>query len=140
MNDSLYSMSLWDFGIRLAAVGFGGALGAVGRYGIGRWLAARYSGSFPLGTWLINLSGSLLLGWLLGAGFGGADPYHPMYLLCGPGFLGGFTTFSTLKVQLVQLARKKERQSLALYLGTTYTLGIGLAFAGYGLGQWTMTI
>lgn len=138
MNDSLYSMSLWDLAIRLAAIGLGGALGAVCRYGTGRMIAARYAGPFPLGTLLINLSGSLILGCLLGAGFGGgADPYDPIYLLCGPGFLGGFTTFSTLNVQLVQLARRRQR--LTLYLGATYTLGIGLAFAGYGLGQWTMT-
>jgi len=140
MNESLYSMNLWDLAIRLAAIGLGGALGAVCRYGVGRMFAARYSGPFPLGTLLINLSGSLILGWLLGAGFGGgADPYDLVYLLCGTGFLGGFTTFSTLNVQVVQLARSKERQRLTLYLGATYTLGIGLAFAGYGLGQWTMT-
>ncbi|GAB7388665.1 fluoride efflux transporter CrcB [Bacillaceae bacterium] len=106
-------------------VGTGGAFGAVARYAVSRWMARRRA-TLPLGTLTVNLLGSFLLGWLYGNG-----PGETIALLCGAGFLGAFTTFSTLKWESVQLGRKKQWKILCLYLSATYVGGILFAFLGF---------
>jgi CrcB protein len=87
----------------------GGALGTNARYGLGyfvRWLWP--SLSFPLGTFLINVSGSALLAFLA---FWCRDrahnpTQHHIFLLLGAGFCGGYTTFSTFAVETIDLMRR----------------------------------
>src|SRR5512138_2623113 len=73
----------------LVLVGIGGAFGSAARYGLGKLIAKRAKPGFPLGTFLINISGAILLGILVSAGTGGN-----IYLLLADGFLGAYTTFS----------------------------------------------
>src|SRR5262245_47786024 len=77
-------------------VGFGGAVGSLLRYYLGRWIDARAGGSgFPWGTFAINVSGSFILG-VVGLLVTERLPpdYRWAYLLLGTGLCGGFTTFS----------------------------------------------
>jgi CrcB protein len=114
----------------------GGGAGANARFYLGRWVAewqARHGGVvFPWGTFVINVSGSALLGLLAGLCLGHADPARRVwYVLLGTGFCGGFTTFSTFSVETLDLVRD-ERFGLALL----YALGsvaAGLAAAAVAM-------
>jgi fluoride exporter len=110
-------------------VAIGGFFGAVSRFLISRKLNNRKS-KIPLGTLTVNLLGSFLLGVLIGKNSGGA-----VYALFGIGFMGAFTTFSTLKTETLQLFEQKETVPAALYLALTYIGGITAGFLGLLIGR-----
>ena len=112
------------------ALAIAGGLGAAARFVADSLIAARSRGTVPLGTLVINVSGSFLLGLLAGwAARVGAPP--DVRLVLGTGLLGGFTTFSTASVELVRLARDDRRwTALALALGMVV---LSLAAAATGL-------
>ncbi len=104
----------------------GGALGAVARYQTTRIIARIHpSARFPLATLLINLTGSALLGALLG--LLSSSPAEltqtPLYLLFGAGFCGAFTTFSTFAVETRALLHhtNSQKSAAAAYLILTIT-------------------
>ena len=118
------------------AVAAAGALGAACRYVVDGVVQDRVEGAFPWGTWLINVSGSLTLGFLAGLGL-----YHGLSdtprTVIGTGFLGGYTTFSTLMFESVRLFEDGSRyESLLDVLGS---LGAGLAAAAIGLALAAVT-
>src|SRR5215831_6428501 len=76
---------------RVALVGLGGALGAVARYLLGLWIATRVSPDFPWSTFLINISGSFLIGVFLGLASAG-QLSNEARLFLAVGVLGGYTT------------------------------------------------
>ena len=114
----------------LVMVLIGGSLGAVGRFALTGWINERTKGSFPIATFLINLSGSFLLGALLSFQTG-----HLVYLLLGTGFLGGFTTFSTFQMESIALLRLNQRNTMLLYFCLTFSSCILLAFFGIYFGS-----
>lgn len=86
----------------LLLMALAGGLGAVSRFVVDSELRARTSTSVPVGTLVVNLAGSLLLGMLAGATLNhGMDP--DLRLVLGTGFCGGFTTFSTASLEVVRL-------------------------------------
>jgi len=107
----------------------GGAMGAVCRYAVSIQMKRILSSEFPLATFLINLTGSFLLGLLLASDTGGM-----VRLLLGTGFLGGFTTFSTFQVENVTLLRKGSVATLLLYVTLSVGLSVTAAFLGFFLG------
>lgn len=115
------------FNIGLVAIG--GFFGAIARFGISNWIKGKYPATFPLATLFINLTGAFLLGLMIGANLG--NSYR---LLLGTGFMGAFTTFSTFKLEIIQLHLKRNWKLMIVYLGLSYTLGILLAFIGIQLG------
>jgi CrcB protein len=81
-----------------------GGLGAATRFVVDGWFRGRWSTRLPLGTIVINTTGSLLLGFVGGALVTGA--FAPsVYTIAGTGFCGGYTTFSTAMVETVRLAQ-----------------------------------
>ena len=102
----------------LAAIASGGAVGAMARQLVGEaWPTA--GGSFPWGTFLINVSGSLLIGILISVL--GQLPAQPRLVrpFLGVGILGGFTTFSTYAVQSHDLVSSGHPLVAVVYLGGT---------------------
>ena len=88
------------------AVAFGGALGAVSRYGVSIWVTRWSSSPFPWATLTVNVTGSFLLGLLMGLGDEGRWLIPPtVRLFLGIGFLGAFTTFSTFSYETVEAIR-----------------------------------
>ena len=88
-------------------IALGSAVGGNLRYWLGRWIDARpWAAGLPWGTFVINVTGSLLLGffavWLLEKP---AVARREVYLLLGTGFCGGYTTFSTFEWETYQLVR-----------------------------------
>lgn len=111
-------------------VGMGGFFGAIARYVISTYLNGKSTGSLPWGTLTVNIVGSFLLGIMTGAK---ADVM--IFLLFGTGFMGAFTTFSTLKLEMTQMYVKKNKKKLVLYTIATYGIGILFAYIGYVMGR-----
>jgi CrcB protein len=117
----------------LLIVGLAGSLGALARYLVGRAIAERVGGSFPLGTVFINVSGAFLIGLLFA--LSGRKLLAPsLYLVLATGFLGGYTTFSTMSWEGIQLIRSGSLRQSVLYIGSTVALGFAAAALGLGLG------
>jgi len=89
--------------LRVGVVALGGALGAVARYGVSLMVARFWSADFPLGTFLINVSGSFILGFFatFAAERTALDPLWR--LLVATGFVGAYTTFSTFEYETQRL-------------------------------------
>ncbi len=102
----------------LSAIAAGGALGALARQLVGEAVPTA-PGAFPWGTFLINVSGSLLIGILMAVL--GLRPAHHRLLrpFLGVGILGGFTTFSTYAVQTHELVRSGHPVVAIVYLAGT---------------------
>ncbi len=121
---------MWE----LVGVMVAGAVGAPARFVIDGLVQSRSRGVFPLGTLLINLSGSLLLGVITGLVLYHAFPATPRVLL-GVGFCGAYTTFSTFAYETVRLAEEGERRAASLNVvatiaGSPVAAAVGIALAG----------
>lgn len=112
----------------------GGALGASGRYGVDLLLPAE-PGAFPLGTFLVNVVGCLVLGALAGT-IRHPGRHRLLLPFIGPGLLGGFTTFSAYTVQVVRLALDGVVGTAAGYLLATLVVGLVAVEAGLSLSRW----
>ncbi|MGN6425842.1 MAG: fluoride efflux transporter CrcB [Leifsonia sp.] len=108
-----------------------GGLGAVARLVLDGVLRSRVAVSFPLGTTVINVTGSFLLGLVTGLALAHGLPPEWRAIL-GTGFLGGYTTFSTASYETVRLAQQR-RYRAALFNGVGMLL---LALPAAGLGLW----
>lgn len=117
--------------ILAVAVGLAAALGAVSRYLLDQVVQHRHDQSFPWGTFIINVSGSLLLGVITGLAVHHGLPAAPTTIV-GVGFIGGYTTWSTYLWESLALA---ETGSLGRALANVFgSLGAGLLAAAAGLG------
>ena len=115
-------------------VALGGFFGAITRYGISMWMKKKkYTTQFPYATYLVNVSGSFLLGLLSTSGLS-----QSAILFAGTGFLGSYTTFSTFKWESLQLWEKQQEKAF-LYLGLHYTIGIICAGIGMFLGTFLLS-
>jgi CrcB protein len=120
---------------QLGLVGIAGATGALLRYLVGLGITRRVKTSLPLATWLINLSGAFVIGLI--AGLVGRQMLTPAaQLVLATGFLGGYTTFSTMQWEGTQLVRGGSLVWGLLYLGSTFALGVPLAALGLLVGGW----
>src|SRR6185312_4215103 len=92
------------------AVAVGGALGTLGRYAVSGMVANAFGGTFPWGTLLVNVSGSFIIGFFatLTAPDGRVFAGSTMRQLVMLGLLGGFTTFSSVSLQTLNLALDGE--------------------------------
>lgn len=107
-----------------------GGFGAVARFVVDGVVRKGFAVAFPLGTVLINLTGSFVLGLLTGLALAQVLP-DPVRLVAGTGFLGGYTTFSTATFETVRLVQ--ERRLPAAILNGLGTLVATTALAGLGL-------
>lgn len=113
----------------LGAISVGGVAGALARYGIAVAVPHAPTG-FPVGTLIINVTGSLLIGALMVL-LGQLDDPHPLVRpFVGVGFLGGFTTFSTYAVDIQQLIVGSEPVVALVYLASTLVLGLAAVAVG----------
>lgn len=121
----------------LLYIAMGGAVGAVARYGVAGWVQDRAGFAFPLGTLVVNILGSLLIGFALR--YLEAVRWTPeVRALVTIGLLGAFTTFSTFSYETVGLLEEGEWLRAGLYAAGSVVLGlvavyVGLTTAGYVL-------
>jgi len=102
---------------------------------IGRLIAERSNTQIPLGTLLINITGAFLIG-LLFALTSRKLITSSLQTTLATGFLGGYTTFSTMSWEGLQLARGGSTRLSVLYLGGSLLLGLLAATLGLALGWW----
>lgn len=107
----------------------GGFFGAASRYLLGIFITGRRKGDFPMGTFTVNILGSFLLGLIY---------FHPQLSAAlgnnlkqglGIGFLGAFTTFSTLEYEAMQLLKKKKKAMAFFYIILSIVTGLTAAWA-----------
>lgn len=111
-------------------VGLLGGCGAIARFLIDAIVSQRGAGRFPLGTFVVNLTGAVVLGVLTGLAFKGNA-----LLLAGTAVIGSYTTFSTWLFETHRLAEDDERLVLAANIALSLVLGmaavaLGRAIAG----------
>ena len=121
--------------MQILAVAVGGAAGALSRYWVSTWVYARLGTDFPYGTLVVNVAGSLLMGFFyilllermdLGPGWRG---------LITVGFLGAFTTFSTFSIETLNLLEIREYGRAIFNVLASVIFCIAAAWLGLTIGR-----
>ena len=118
----------------LLLIAVGGALGALSRYYLDT-AVTRLIGPTVLGIFLVNITGSFLLGVFISATEAHIAWQHNARLFAAIGFLGSYTTFSTLTVATVGLVQDGDLTRAALNIGGSVIVGLTAALLGLYLGK-----
>ncbi len=113
--------------------GLAGAMGAGTRHAVSVQSRRAFGDHFPVGTLIINLSGALVIGLITAI----LNHHHALTAWRAPlvlGFVGGYTTFSTMMLEVARLRRDAKHMRVALYLLASLTLGPLAAFVGLAIG------
>lgn len=113
--------------------GAGGFVGTCCRYLVTRWCAMLFSGSWPLGTFLVNVVGCFVFGVLLGLFEKTQTVSTTESLLLVTGFCGGFTTFSAFAGEVCLLGDKGQLVTSLVYLLASVAIGVIMVIAGRAL-------
>jgi CrcB protein len=114
----------------LLLVGLGGGIGSILRYLCQKWINESYQNIFPLGTFLVNISGCFLIGvfYALGERSNVLSPQIRFLLITG--LCGGYTTFSTFAFENFSLLRIGDMSTFFLYAVASVVVGIIAVFMG----------
>lgn len=123
----------------LVFVALGGAVGASCRYVAGVLATHLGSGTFPWGTFTVNVTGSFLLGTLAAIMTFSWSPSPELRAFLVVGLLGGFTTFSAFSLDVALLIEKDRLALAAMYLCGTVLLSVAGLFAGLKLTRMVLT-
>jgi CrcB protein len=118
----------------VGAVALGGALGAPARYEMTR-LVHVAKDTFPWATFWTNISGSLVLGFVLVLIIEKYPPSRYLRAFCATGFLGAYTTFSTYMVDAATLVKDSRSGLAVLYLVTSALAGLAAVWVGMLAGR-----
>lgn len=119
-------MSVWQ---QIVAVGTGGFVGAVARFGLSTWVARRCPESAHLGTLAVNVLGCLLIGGLV-VWIEAREHVGWVRALVVTGMLGSLTTFSTFGHETVELVRGDRLRDALLHVTANLTVGLLAVLAG----------
>lgn len=111
-------------------IGLGGSLGAGMRFLLGIWCKKKMPSAFPFPTWIVNISGSFILGILANLYLSGQIEITTWYLF-GIGFCGAYTTFSTFSIEMVGFLLENRFYHAFLYAISSILLGIIASYLGY---------
>jgi CrcB protein len=116
-------------------VGLGGAAGSILRFLCQKWITSITSLSFPLGTFLVNITGCFLIG--LFFSYGTKQEYfsYNMQLLLMTGLCGGFTTFSAFTLESMGLIKEDKTGLFLLYIGGSVILGLLATWFGIKIAR-----
>ena len=124
-------------GLDVLWIGLGGGAGSAARWGIGRVLGEHFAGDFPLGTFVINISGAFAIGYLSVLFEVDWRDRHGSALNAGilTGVLGGYTTFSSMQLGAAELRAKKRGVLAASYLLLSTVVGLLAALLGAAIAR-----
>ncbi len=111
----------------------GGGLGATLRHFVNMVCARAFGTGFPWGTFIINITGSTVMGLVAGYLAFKGEASQPLRLFLMTGVLGGYTTFSAYSLDAALLYERGELAAAALYVGGSVALSIAGLFAGLAL-------
>lgn len=116
-------------------VGLGGMAGAVARYGVSLAVERWWTADFPLGTFLVNVTGSFAVGLVMALALerGAIGPEFRLALTTG--FLGAFTTFSTFEYETSRLVGTGAWLTAGLYVALSFLAGFAAVQVGTALGR-----
>jgi CrcB protein len=116
-------------------IALGGALGSLSRYWLGGVIQRVYPGTFPLGTLVINVTGSLLIGFLLRYSLDSAAVSAEVRAFLTIGFCGGYTTFSTFSWEAIRLIDDGDWRRATLYIAASVLLSLLATVLGIMLAR-----
>jgi len=112
-------------------VAIGGAIGSVLRYGVGVFVGGLFRNPFPLGTLLINITGSLLMGVFVGLMARLLPSWqNDARLFIAVGILGGYTTFSSFSLDVITMIERGDIWPATLYV----LLSVGISIPALYIG------
>ena len=114
-----------------------GALGAISRFSLDHYLGQKWDVAFPVGTFTVNIIGSLLLGFLYGLHLKSTFFHVDIYTVLTTGFCGSFTTFSTYMYESFKLIESGEVLTGTINILITTGLCLAFIFIGIILGRAT---
>ena len=116
-------------------VGLGGFFGSIARFWLGSYVTYRMGARFPYGTFIINISGSFLIG-LIVTLLAERTPRNANFLYLIPiGFIGAYTTFSTFELETFQSVRSGDVLLALLYVALSVCLGFVAVWLGILSGR-----
>ncbi len=121
--------------VSVLLVGIGGLFGAIARYAVDTWVSDATRTSFPLGTLLVNASGSFALGLLFALTAERGPLPEELRLPLGVGFLGAYTTFSTFALESLRLAHSGSWTMAVMNVVGSVLLGLVAVVAGVAVGR-----
>lgn len=120
---------------KILYIALGAAAGANARYLVSIWAADRFGAAFPVGTLVVNVTGSVILGFLYALVGSRLEISPELRLLAAVGFLGSYTTFSSYGVETLTLLQSGGVWAAAANILGNNVLGLGGAALGYYLGR-----
>lgn len=122
---------MWNY----VAVALGGVVGCCARYGVTQVMHPFDARGFPLATLIINVTGSLAMGFLFYLTMERVNVSPSLRVAILTGVLGGFTTFSTFAMEALLLVEDGETAHAVLYVLLSVGLGLAAAFLGAYLAR-----
>lgn len=117
------------------AVALGGALGSVARFVVGKLIAERWTTTFPFGTFVINVTGSFILGFFLELASERTSISPTWKLAIATGFVGAYTTFSTFEYETFKLLESGSGISGFMNVLLSLAFGFLAVWGGVAVGR-----
>lgn len=125
-----------ETGVKLFwSVAVGAAVGALCRYYLGMFIQQRAGADFPVGTLVINVTGSFLLGFIMRYALQSSGIGPEARLLLTTGFCGGYTTFSTFSYETMLMIEDGEYARAGTYVGASVVLTLIGTWLGFAVAQ-----
>ena len=116
-------------------VGAGSAIGGIARFLVHRGIVQFFTYPFPLATFLVNFSGSFLIGYLYSASLKQEWLSGSLLLFLVTGICGGYTTFSAFSYENIMLIKNGQAPLSLFYILSSVLIGIGAAALGFWAGK-----
>lgn len=117
----------------LLVIFLGGGIGSVGRYVIGTTIQRYFATPFPAGTFIVNITGCLLIGLIYGLSLRYSWLTVEWRLFLVTGICGGYTTFSSFSYEAVNLVREGNIWNFIAYISLSVAVGLLATFGGAAL-------